>query len=121
MALALTVPGMIGILNIDEFSSDVIREYGGFMGLVFVVSWTVISLLGLTIFIPFITRTGSRKRFSESVTIDKAPGVEEYIDLKTKMDMETYDKFSHMSTKVKDEDDNLSDNLFMLILAKIFK
>ena len=81
------------------------------------------SVFGLKIFIPFIRNKYRNTRFNESVTIDKAPGVEEYIDLKSKIDMENYDRFSHMSTRPENEDrdDPARENLFTLLLSKIFK
>ena len=125
-SLIVTIPAVIGVVATG--AEEDYRASGGYGPVPFVVLsglivWTMFSVFGLKIFIPFIRNKYRNTRFNESVTIDKAPGVEEYIDLKSKIDMENYDRFSHMSTRPENEDrdDPARENLFTLLLSKIFK
>ena len=70
----------------------------------FLMMFGMTSLAGLTVFIPFIHKKVRFLKFNQTVTIDKAPGVEEYIDYSGKIDMEKKDLFSHISIKVEGSD-----------------
>ncbi|MBR4493133.1 MAG: TFIIB-type zinc ribbon-containing protein [Clostridiales bacterium] len=70
----------------------------------FLMMFGMTSLAGLTVFIPFIRKKVRFLKFNQTVTIDKAPGVEEYIDYSGKIDMEKKDLFSHISIKVEGSD-----------------
>lgn len=65
--------------------------------------WIFISLVCLSVFGPFFKRKFADNSFYDSVTIDKAPNFEEYIDLKNKFNMDNRDSFMYMSSKTDDE------------------
>ena len=95
----------------------------------FLMMFGMTSLAGLTVFIPFIRKKVRFLKFNQTVTIDKAPGVEEYIDYSGKIDMEKKDLFSHISIKVEgsDQEDRSMfrlkkrTTLLELILRQFFK
>ena len=87
------------------------------------VMWLVASLTGLLIIVPIVKKKFSDSRFYGSVTIDKAPNIEEYINLKDQFKMEVRDTFIYMSSKM--DDDNLKkfaeEPLSERVLKNIFK
>ena len=87
------------------------------------MTWTVFSLAGLTVFIPFAIREFRSKRFNESVTLDKAPEVEHYIDYNGKFEMEKNDSFAFCATSENDEKNKYGNtgNLLTWVLRLIFK
>lgn len=95
---------------------------------IFLINLGVVSLLGLTAFIPFIRKKLRFVKMDQMITIDKAPGVEEYIDYSSKIDMEKKDLFSHISLKEQNDENDLSmfrlrrrKTIFDLIFKVIFK
>ena len=79
--------------------------------------------LGLIAFIPFIRQKFNNMRFYGSVTIDKAPDIAQYIDLKNSVAMENRDSFAYMSAKADDDESkNIAQRpLSERILSNIFK
>ena len=120
--LVFSVPSIAGLLDSD-FGPDNIAYGIGFCLMWFLVAWTLFSLFGLTVFIPFAVREFRSKRFNESVTLDKAPEVEHYIDYNGKFEMEKNDSFAFCATSEEDEHSrkNKSNNLLTLVLKMIFK
>lgn len=111
------------------FDSDFDYDYG-FLSyrvvyclLWFVVAWTVFSVCGLSVFIPFAVREFRSKRFNESVTLDKAPEVEHYIDYNGKFEMEKFDSFAFYATSEVDDksEDVNAKNLLNWVLKFLFK
>ena len=93
----------------------------------FLLSLLMVCICGLTVFLPFVYKRAKYTKFNQSVTIDKAPGVEEYIDYSGKINMEKKDMFSHMSIKVDHDQDDQSmfklkkrNTLLNYVLKKIF-
>lgn len=120
-SLVFTLLGGVGLTG-----SKLIYNPGLLFGTIFgmfIVFWIMTSLFGLTIFIPFAKKTFEYKRFHESVTIDKAPDVEHYIDYKSKFDMTKNDTFAYMTVRNVDKDDAVygKDNILFMILRKVFK
>ncbi len=91
--------------------------------IVFLLIWIPVFSLGLIAFIPFIRQKFNNMRFYGSVTIDKAPDIAQYIDLKNSVAMENRDSFAYMSAKADDEaSKNIAQRpLSERILSNIFK
>ena len=117
----LTIPASIGFIGRYE------RITGGEVGLIplwiFLVMWLMAFLIGLSVIIPFLVKKFRFRSFNESVTIDRAPPVEQYIDYKSKFEMEKNDKFSCMSKRVTDEYEMKNDgaSFIIIVLKWIFK
>lgn len=71
--------------------------------LLFLIFWVVESLLGLLFFVPFLKKKFADKSFYESVTIDKAPEIDQYVDLKTNFKMDNRDKLLYSTDKFYDD------------------
>ena len=54
-------------------------------------------------FVPYLKSKFRDASFYESVTIDRAPHIEQYIDMKTNFQMENRDTFQYMSSKADDD------------------
>ncbi len=120
-ALLFQIPAGIGFM--DSKLADMPGTLFGWMFGMFLITWLMFSLFGLTVFIPFAKKTFRYKKFQESVTIDKAPDVEHYIDYQAKFDMQKNDTFAFMTSKETQENDQVyfKDNLMMKVLRRVFK
>lgn len=109
--------GLPGVVEIGDFMSWFI-----FLGM-FVILWAVFALAGLIALIPYLKRRFRTRSFMESVTIDKAPSVEQYIDYQGKINMEKRDDFSYLRQACvnKDEEDHGDMTLLVKLLSWIFK
>ena len=89
----------------------------------FFLLWLIIFCLGLRFLVPHLRRKFSDSSFYESVTIDKAPNIDEYIDLKNGFKMDVRDKFKYMSMKLDDarSKKNAEEPFSDKMLKKIFK
>ena len=70
---------------------------------VFLIFLAIELALGMIFFVPYLKRKFRDASFYESVTIDRAPNIEQYIDLKTNFSMENRDTFQYMSSKADDD------------------
>lgn len=117
----IAVPGYIGFMSrYDTFNGWA----DGMLPLwTFLSSWLMVFLIGLSVIVPFLIRKYRFRSFDESVTIDKAPDVDQYIDYKSKFEMEKNDSFSCITKRVNDENDMRSgkESFILLILKWIFK
>lgn len=77
-------------------------DYQLFLGF-FLVIWFCAVCFGLPYILPVLKAKIGSYAFNESVTIDKAPGVEEYIDFQSKFEMVKNDTFSCMTTRSSEE------------------
>ena len=77
-------------------------DYQLFLGF-FLVIWFCAFCFGLPYILPVLKAKIGSYAFNESVTIDKAPGVEEYIDFQSKFEMVKNDTFSCMTTRSSEE------------------
>ena len=120
-ALLFQIPAGIGFM--DSKLADMPGTLFGWMFGMFLITWLMFSLFGLTVFIPFAKKTFRYKKFQESVTIDKAPDVEHYIDYQAKFDMQKNDTFAFMTSKETQENDQVyfKDNLMMKVLRRVFR
>lgn len=100
VGLSLIVPALVPLFIYSLTSGKVSETY--YMT-AFLICWAAIFLLGLIFFIPFLKSKFSDDSFYESVTIDKAPNIEQYIDFNTKFNMEKRDSFLYMSGKWYDD------------------
>ena len=91
--------------------------------IVFLLFWLTVTISGLIFFVPFIKRKFADKSFYESVTIDKAPNLEEYVDLKGSIKMENRDMFLYVGSKDADANDKKFEKgpLSERVLRSIFK
>lgn len=120
--IVFSIPALIGLLGSEDVY--LFNSYGFFFCFMWLlVTWTVFSLAGLTVFIPFAIREFRSKRFNESVTLDKAPEVEHYIDYNGKFEMEKNDSFAFCATSENDEKNKYGNtgNLLTWVLQLIFK
>ena len=67
--------------------------------LLFLLFWVIVSGLIIVLLIPYFKNKFSYNSFHESVTIDKAPEIDAYVDLSEKLKMENRDTFMYMSSK----------------------
>ena len=75
------------------------RAADSFYWKAFLIFWAAEFLVGLLFFVPFLMNKFSDSSFYESVTIDKAPNIEQYIDFNSGFKMEKRDTFMYMSSK----------------------
>ena len=98
-------------------------DFDWFYWMMFFVLWAVALISGLVFIVPHVRKKFIDSSFFESVTIDKAPNIDEYIDLKSGFKMDIRDTFMYMSTKA-DDDKNKEfskEPLSVKVLNKIFK
>ncbi len=69
----------------------------------FIVLWLVALISGLIFIVPHVKKKFRDSSFYESVTIDKAPNIDQYINLKNNFSMENRDTFNYMSSKKDDK------------------
>lgn len=70
-----------------------------------VVINTILAILGLLIYRPFVKARYTANKNDESVTLDQAPDMEEYIDYQSKINMENNDRFIKYSTKTSEAEE----------------
>lgn len=119
-ALSLIVPSLVPVFIYGLTSGRVPNQY---YWLSFLICWLLIFFAGLIFFAPFLKNKFSDGSFYESVTIDKAPNIEQYIDFKSKFNMEKRDSFLYMSGKWYDDSTKKFERGSLLgrILNNIFK
>lgn len=127
----LGVTAVLGALMTIPMYAGFISRYDsitkGSLGMLplwaFLAMWLLAFLAGLSVIVPFLVKKFRFRSFGESVTIDRAPAVEQYIDYKAKFEMEKNDTFSCMAKRVDDEYEvkNGKKSLLIFILKWIFK
>ena len=75
------------------------REANTLYWIMVLVLFIIENISGLLFLVPHINKKFRDNSFYESVTIDKAPNIDEYVDLKTNFRMDNRDSFTYMSTK----------------------
>lgn len=123
MGAVLSLPPLFGLwTRFDGYGYDGGRIFSICVS-TFLVLWFMTMLTGLSVIVPFLKRKFKDRSTSESVTIDRAPDVGEYIDYRNGFDMQKNDKFSCMTTA--DPDGNKGrtqkNSLVLIILKWIFK
>ncbi len=71
----------------------------------FSIMMAILGAGGLCIFIPLVIVRYLERIKDDSITLDKAPDVEEYLNYKGKIDMTKRDSFSHMSVKLEENEE----------------
>ena len=71
--------------------------------ILFLIFWALESLLGLLFFVPFLKNKFADRSFYESVTIDTAPDIEQYVDMKSSFKMDKRDIFLYSTDKYSDD------------------
>ena len=99
------------------------RTTGFFYFMLFLLFWLVVSSLIIVFLIPYFKSKFSYNSFHQSVTIDKAPDIDAYVDLDEKFGMENRDTFMYMSSKSDEKNSvrNTKKPLSNRILDDIFK
>ena len=75
------------------------REANTLYWIMVLVLFIIENISGLLFLVPHINKKFRDNSFYESVTNDKAPNIDEYVDLKTNFRMDNRDSFTYMSTK----------------------
>ena len=102
IALTALVPAL-GLALLMFMVGDHGVDFTWFYWMMFIILWLVGLISGLIFIVPHVKKKFSDSRFYESVTIDRAPNIDEYVDLKNKFKMDVRDKFTYMSARSDDE------------------
>ena len=96
MAIALIISLVASVIMFILTSG---REANTLYWIMVLVLFIIENIAGLLFLVPHINRKFRDNSFYESVTIDKAPNIDEYVDLKSNFKMDNRDSFTYMSMK----------------------